>query len=93
METATGKPLWANDIKGEVWASPLVADGKVFLGTRSGQFLVFAAGREKRLLSDVKLGAPISATATAANGTLYVATMTHLHAVARSGADGESTGK
>ena len=91
LESATGKPLWTHDIKGEVWASPMVADGKVFLGTRSGQFLVFAAGKEKRLLSDVELGAPISATVTAANGTLYVATMTHLFAVARNNAADERT--
>jgi outer membrane protein assembly factor BamB len=91
LEAATGKPLWTHDIKGEVWASPMVADGKVYLGTRSGQFLVFAAGREKRLLSDMELGAPISATATAANGALYVATMTHLHALAlNSAADGRT---
>ena len=83
LEAATGKALWTHDIKGEVWASPLVADGKVYLGTRSGQFLVFAADKEKRLLSDGDLGAPISATVTAANGTLYVATMTYLYAVAR----------
>jgi outer membrane protein assembly factor BamB len=59
-----------------------VADGKVYVGTRRGDFWVFAAGREKRVLSMVELGAPISATATAANGTLYVSTMTHLYAVA-----------
>jgi outer membrane protein assembly factor BamB len=80
VEAATGKAVWTHDIKGEVWASPLVADGKVYLGTRSGQFLVFAAGREKRLLHEAELGNPISATVTAANGTLYVATMTHLYA-------------
>jgi outer membrane protein assembly factor BamB len=59
-----------------------VADGKVFVGTRRGDFWVFAASREKKLLSTVELGAPLSATATAANGTLYVSTMTHLYAVA-----------
>jgi len=90
LEATTGQLLWAHDIKGEVWASPLVADGKVYLGTRSGQFLVFAASKEKRLLSEIELGAPISATVTAANGALYVATMTHLHALARSGSAGES---
>jgi outer membrane protein assembly factor BamB len=80
VESATGKAFWRHDIKGEVWASPLVADGKVYLGTRSGQFLVFAASRMKQLLSEAELGNPISATVTAANGTLYVATMTHLYA-------------
>jgi len=66
-----------------MWASPLVADGKVFIGTRRGEFLVFAALREKRLLSATKLGNPIHGTATAANGALFVATMKRLFALGR----------
>lgn len=93
LEAANGKALWTHDIKGEVWASPMVADGKVYLGTRSGQFMVFAVSREKRLLSDIELGAPISATVTAANGTLYVATMTHLYAVTEPKLGSPSTGR
>ncbi len=83
-DAETGKPYWTHEIKGEVWASPLVADGKVYLGTRSGDFWVFAASKEKRVLSSVELGNPVSATATAANGVLYVATMTELYAVRKS---------
>ena len=85
LEAATGKALWTHDIKGEAWASPLVADGKVYLGTRSGAFYVFAASREKRVLSTIELGQPISATVTAANGVLYVATMGRLYAVQNRG--------
>jgi outer membrane protein assembly factor BamB len=81
VDAATGRAVWTHAINGEVWASPLVADGKVYLGTRSGAFYIFATGREKRLLSESQLGRPISATTTAANGTLYIATMTHLYAV------------
>lgn len=83
VDVRTGRAVWTHDLSGECWASALVADGKVYVGTRRGEFLVFAAGREKKLLSSVQLGAPISATATAANGTLYIATMKHLFAVAR----------
>jgi outer membrane protein assembly factor BamB len=82
VDAATGKPLWTYDIQGEAWASPLVADGKVFLGTRGSQFYIFADAPEARLLAKVPLGKPISGTATAANGALYVATMTHLYSVA-----------
>jgi outer membrane protein assembly factor BamB len=85
LEAATGRALWTHDINGEVWASPLVADGKVYLGTRSGQFLVLGASKEKRVLSSIELGTPISATATAANGVLYVATMKELFAVSKPG--------
>jgi outer membrane protein assembly factor BamB len=81
VEASTGKPLWKHGIEGEVWASAYVADDKVYLGTRSGKFYVFAASREGKLLTELDFGAPISATTTAANGVLYVATMTDLFAL------------
>jgi len=81
VDAQTGKPCWTHEIKGEAWASPLVADGKVYLGTRGSAFYVFAASREKRVLGTLDLDRPVSSTATAANGVLYVATMTHLYAV------------
>jgi outer membrane protein assembly factor BamB len=81
VDAETGKPFWTHEIKGEVWASPLVADGKVYLGTRSGSFYIFAASKEKKVLAELELGNPISAMTTAANGVLYVATMTQLYAV------------
>jgi outer membrane protein assembly factor BamB len=84
VDADTGKPYWTHEIKGEAWASPLAADGKVYLGTRSGAFYVFAASKEKKVLSTIELGQPISSTATAANGVLYVATMTRLYAVRQS---------
>lgn len=83
VDATTGRGIWTRELRGEVWASPLVADGKVYLGTRAGQFLVMQADRSGTLLSSIDTGSPISATAAAANGTLYVATMTHLYAVSR----------
>ena len=81
IDARTGKACWTAEIDGEAWASPLLADGKVYLGTRCGSFYVFAAARERKLLHQMELGDPISSTAVAANGVLYVTTMTHLYAV------------
>ncbi len=85
VDAATGQMVWSQDLVGEVWASALVADDKVFFGTRKGEFLIFATGREKKLLSSVQLDGPISGTATAANGTIYIATMNRLYAVGSNG--------
>ena len=85
LDAATGQPCWVHATKGEIWASPLVADGKVYIGTRRKEFLVFAASREKCLLSSIELDSPISATPVAANGTLYVATMQRLYAIRNPG--------
>lgn len=78
VDTATGQGLWTHELKGEIWASPLVADGKVHLGSRRGDFCILAASRDKKLLATLDLGAPISATAVAANRTLYIGTATRL---------------
>jgi len=81
VDAATGHPYWTHQTAGPFWASPLVADGKVFIGNRRGEFLVLQASNEKRLLSTIDLQSPISATAVAANGVLYVTTMSHLYAI------------
>jgi hypothetical protein len=47
---------------------------------------IFAASREKKVLATVDFKRPISATPIAANGVLYVATMTQLYAL-REGAE------
>jgi outer membrane protein assembly factor BamB len=82
VDVVTGKPLWTHDTGAEVWASPLVADGKVYFATRKGEVFVFAADKEKTLLSQASLGDASSSTPIAANGTLYFATMKNLYAVA-----------
>ena len=53
----------------------------MYLGTRAGSFYVWAATREKQVLMEQDWKTPISATATAANGVLYVATMQNLYAI------------
>jgi outer membrane protein assembly factor BamB len=87
VDEKTGVELWKHEAKGEFWASPLVADGKVYIGSRRGDFLVLAAGREKKVLGVMDLKDPIAATAVAANGTLYVGTMRNLYAI-KEGATG-----
>lgn len=81
VDPETGRPFWTHDVKGEVWASPLVVDGRVYFATRRGEFLVFAASKEKKLISETRFDGPISGTPVAANGVLFVTTMSHLYAL------------
>jgi outer membrane protein assembly factor BamB len=83
LDAETGKPYWTHLVEGEVWASPLLADGKVYVATRQGEVLVFRAGKEKKLLAEIEMNSTISSSPVAANGVLYVTTMTHLYALRR----------
>ena len=83
LETATGKELWKHPLGGEVWSSPLVADGKLYLGTRRGKFFIFAATREKKLLCETTLDSPICASPSAANGVVYITTAETLYALGK----------
>ncbi len=91
VDAETGKLYWTHDANGEIWASTLVADGKVYIGTQRGDFITLAASKEKKILGMVGLGSPISGTAVAANGTLYVATHNRLFAVQAAAAPARNT--
>ncbi len=84
VDAKTGKAYWIHDTGDEIWASTLVADGKVYIGTRRGNFWVFAADRSKKVISSIKLDSRINGSPVAANGVLYIATMKKLYAVEQS---------
>jgi outer membrane protein assembly factor BamB len=81
VDADTGAPCWVHETRAEIWGSPLVADGKVYLGTKKN-FWVFAAGREAKVLDEIRLGSPVYATPIVAGGVLFVASQQYLWAVA-----------
>ena len=80
LDAETGQRYWFHRLDSEVWGSTMVADGKIYLGTKKG-LLVMAAGKQEKVLSEIHLGAPVYCTPIAANGVLYVASHRYLWAV------------
>lgn len=80
LDADTGRCYWTYETKSEIWGSTLVADGKLFVGTRRN-LCILAAGKETKLLKTVRLGTPIWATPVAANSTLFVISQNYLWAV------------
>jgi outer membrane protein assembly factor BamB len=80
LDAETGNPYWVHETKAETWGSTFVADGKVYLGTKKSLW-VLSAGKEKKVLSEIRLGAPCWCTPIVANGVLLVSSDRYLWAV------------
>lgn len=84
-----GKQLWLKNLGTIQKASPVFADGKLYVGTESGKFYILkpsATGAE--VLSDVQLGTealpdPVIGSAAVANGRVYFASMTTLYCIGK----------
>jgi len=85
MDELTGKPYWTQDNEEVIWGSPLVADGKIYIGNRAGELDILAAGKEKKELGKIDFGQAVMSTPVAANGVLYVATGQNLYTVKGNG--------
>lgn len=79
LDAKTGQVYWVHDMKAHMWGSTMAADGKVYVGDEDGDFVVLAAAKEKKVLSETNLGAPIYSTPVVANGAIYLASNTHLY--------------
>ncbi len=81
LDAETGKEYWSFDTKSHIWGSALVGDGKVYFGTEDGDVIMLATGKTLKEVGRVDMRAPVYASPVVANGTLYIATPTHLYAI------------
>ena len=82
LDVKTGQVLWTHDCMSAIWGTPLVAEGRVYIGTQDGDVLIFALAREKKLLAKNPMVHGVHGTPVAAGNVLYIATATHLFAIA-----------
>lgn len=64
-------------------ASPVAADGKLYLSSEDGEIFVVKAGPEYRLLATNPMGELMMATPAISSGMMFVRTQHHLFAVSR----------
>jgi len=82
IDAKTGKIHWQQQLNGrKIWGSPLVADGKVYIGTDRNFFYVIEAKKEFKMISEIRMGTDVHTTPSVANGVLYVPTGGVLYAV------------
>ncbi|MBK9385904.1 MAG: PQQ-binding-like beta-propeller repeat protein [Planctomycetes bacterium] len=86
IDAATGelrKSERLKDASGEFWASPIAADGRLYLAERDGQIYTVRAGAAWELEARSELGEPIFGTPAIAHGALFVRTQSSLRCYRR----------
>jgi protein-L-isoaspartate O-methyltransferase len=104
FDADTGKRHWYYDCFAAVWSTPLIVDEHVYVTDEDGEMAVFALSPNATKgdsglpepLAEMDLGNMVAGSPAFANGTLYVATRTHLFAIQKEKAkerpDGGRTG-
>lgn len=82
FDAKSGRLYWQEDLRSSTWAGPLWVDGKVYFAVEDGNVFVFAAGKEKKVLTKIEMDYGVLHVAPVfANGTLYVMSESVLYAI------------
>ena len=67
-----------------MWGSPLVVDGKVYLGDEDGDVVILQAGKEKKVIGEMNMGSSVYSSPVPAHGVLFIMNRNQLFALANS---------
>ena len=83
LNAKTGVAHWTYDMLASSWASPLIADGKVYIGDEDGDILIFdlAVASKINIIAEINLGSALYTTPVAANDSIYIANRNRLFAI------------
>jgi outer membrane protein assembly factor BamB len=83
LDAKTGKKYWEYDFQESTWCSPYYVDGKVFIGTDSGDLYIFPASKTLGKVKKVPIGGQVKVPVVACNGVLYVNNGGYLYAIVK----------
>jgi outer membrane protein assembly factor BamB len=85
MDAKTGRLYWQHRLGGNVSASPVFADGRIYFMNEDGQTTVIAPGKEFRLLATNQLGGATLASMAVSGGAVFIRTDRHLYRIDSAG--------
>jgi len=90
-DAKTGELVYQERLPSSFSASPVAADGKVFLASQDGDVFVVKAGRKFELLATNAIGQPLMATPALSDGMVILRADNHIYAISeRKGAKARS---
>jgi outer membrane protein assembly factor BamB len=81
IEAKSGEVIWQKRIGGEYSASPVYAEGRIWMFSEEGKTSVIRAGRTFELLAENQLDEGFLASPAIADNAFYLRTRTHLYRI------------
>ena len=81
IDSASGQTLWKDRFGGVFTASPVAAEGRIYLVNEAGDAFVLAAGREKKVLAHNHIPERTLASPAVSHGQIFLRTDDHLIAI------------
>jgi outer membrane protein assembly factor BamB len=79
VDAGTGDVVWQERVKGNYSASPIHADGRIYLTSEEGKGTLVAAGRKFEVLGEFDMKDKTFASFAAVDGALYIRTEKQLY--------------
>lgn len=83
VEAKTGNVLWNERVLKAIYASPILAEGRVYACDREGKTVVIEAGRDFKLLGESQLEGTIEAGPVAVGDSLFIRTSKALYCIGK----------
>ncbi len=93
LDAKTGQVYWTHDLFAAVWGSPMLVDGKIYLGDEDGDVVIMQEGKTKKVIAEINMGSSVYSTAVPANGVLYLSNRNQLYAIQETAAGKPATAK
>ncbi|MEX2316919.1 MAG: PQQ-binding-like beta-propeller repeat protein [Pirellulales bacterium] len=93
LDAKTGKAHWTYDMMGQSWGTPLIVDGKVYMGDADGDVAVFrhsadpnvamkeVDGQKKPYYGEMNMNSSVYTTPIVAGNVLFMTSMNNLFAI------------
>jgi len=82
LDAATGATVWRHDTFEAIWGSLLLAGDRLYVGNEGGTMTVLRAGRQKEVLAEIEMNAPLYSRPAPVGDALYLATANRLYLIA-----------
>jgi outer membrane protein assembly factor BamB len=82
-DAQTGEKYWEQEAESSIYASPVVAEGRVYMIDKEGNTYIYEVASEYKLIGTPALGEKVVCTPAFADGTVYIRGYEHVYSIGK----------